>query len=286
MTDNVMTATQTAGSAQEFVSSVILEYLNNGDALAACITDYSNLWKKGDTSVTVHDVGGVTFASITDDGSDRDSQRITETAIKIDIDQWKQATVKITDPAQIFSVLNQPAVIVNRFGIGVKEHMDEAIATLILAGASASNPDNIIQLGGDGYDSFDKTTILNFRKKLNESEFGFDGRFIGIAPEDEAEVLAIEGFVDASKYGNANAVQNGIIGRLYGFEVKVHNKFVAGSPVAWHKSAVGFCLAGNPEMESQRLLLPLCQLFSCTMYYGLKVLRDSGIVLANATGTL
>jgi len=90
-------------------------------------------------------------------------------------------------------------------------------------------------------------------------------------------MLLIEDFVDASKYGNNEAVMNGELGRIFGFKVIKTTSLASDTEaIAYHKSHAAFARQNSPKFEKQRATLSkLADELSLSLLYGVKQL-DSG----------
>jgi hypothetical protein len=87
----------------------------------------------------------------------------------------------------------------------------------------------------------DKATILAARKFLGDNDCPPEDRYLAVAPDIAARLLAHAFMTDVDRAGSADALRNASLGRVFGFNVVESNALEAGSAVAYHKS--GFVLA-------------------------------------------
>lgn len=87
----------------------------------------------------------------------------------------------------------------------------------------------------------DKATILAAREFLGDNDAPPEDRYLAVAPDIAARLLAHAFMSDVNRSGSSDALRNASLGRVYGFEVIESNALEAGSAVAYHKS--GFVLA-------------------------------------------
>ena len=182
-------------------------------------------------------------------------------------------------------VLDIESDILERAGSGMAKKMDSYVYDVLVAGASASSPDHIIdQFGSSGTLTLAK--ILNARRLLDNQDVPEDDRFMLINPEQESELLALQAFYDASQYGAREGLMNGEIGRVYGFSVIKSTVCAADVALYYHRSACAFARQVEPKWEQDRNLSKLANEYSLSCLYGAKIL-DSGKrnVTANASGS-
>jgi N4-gp56 family major capsid protein len=161
----------------------------------------------------------------------------------------------------------------------IKAHakqVDVDVHAAMVAGVSASGPDHIVAFIGA---SFDKADVVNAMKLLDQAEIPSDERFLAVNPAEHATLLLISDFIDASKYGSSQPIQNGEIGMIYGMKVLKSTVVTAGRPMAYHKEScvLGFQL--QPTFDNQKDLANLAQRYSIDQLYGVKAMLDGkGIV--------
>ena len=100
-------------------------------------------------------------------------------------------------------------------------------------------------------------------------------------------LLALADFVDADKWasGSESAKLNGVIGRVYGFNVVISNVATDDGAVLFHKSHVGFARQMAPRVQSQYQIEHLADRVSLDHIYGAKVLDSGkrGVLLGSAS---
>lgn len=86
----------------------------------------------------------------------------------------------------------------------------------------------------------DKATILAARAFLSDNDCPPDGRYLAVAPDIAARLLAYAFMTDVDRSGSPEALRNAGLGRVFGFEIVESNALEAGSAVAYHKSGFVF----------------------------------------------
>lgn len=160
------------------------------------------------------------------------------------------------------------------------KQVDVDIHAAMIAGVSASAPDHIIAFAGA---SFDKADIVKGMELLDNQEYSADGRYLLVNPAEHATMLLVDGFIDASKYGSTQPIQQGEIGMIYGMKVLKSTVCTAGRPLVYHKEStvIGFQL--QPAFDQQKDLANLAERYSLDQLYGIKVMQSGkGIVRLGA----
>ena len=92
--------------------------------------------------------------------------------------------------------------------------------------------------------------------------------------------MGIDDFVDASKYSNGQAIQTGVLGKLYGIEVRSSSS-VSGTADAdeagymYHRTAVAFARAMDVKTEVDYSVTALAdQVVAHTIYGGVLAFGD------------
>jgi N4-gp56 family major capsid protein len=136
-------------------------------------------------------------------------------------------------------------------------YMDDQILAR-LREASTSSPDHAIGLDGRanqseaGDNAVTLAGITEARKLLKKQNLETNGAFLVVSTEQEKELLDLDNFRNADKYGSREALLNGEIGRIYGFRVMVHNRVAQYEAFAYTQDAVGIAVQQEIEFETDR----------------------------------
>lgn len=153
------------------------------------------------------------------------------------IDQGKYFAfyVNDTDEVQAAGPYRDPAV--RSAAQKLRAETDSYIGNMMVkeAGAKLGNRDVTRNSENDLWD-----LLVDMRAALNKEGVPTDGRFVILGPESESAALRTPGFVKVNESGNEQALRNGIIGRLAGFDVLVS----ADAPVNAGREGV---VAGNRD---------------------------------------
>jgi len=278
----INSATTSAAVEREVILSIVQDELLKAAKLRPTVSDYSSSVSKGDKSVeipkftasfsgpTAQNVDGTTATAL---------QAYTLGTDAIALNKHVNLPYRITDRASTQSAVNLEAEAAKSAG----QHMgiyidDQIIAQLRLA--SASTPDHIRALDDGGATSgvgaaITLETIAVARQLLKEQNVPQDGLWLVIPPEQEKNIILIDNFRNADKYGSREALLEGEIGRIYGFRVMVHNGLAANEAFAYSPKAVGFAMQQEVKFESQRAPVDILATdYSFSLLMGDAVLSD------------
>ncbi len=284
MSDVDMGVTETSATGVALVAAMVQAQLIANAQIMFTVQDESGRVGKGAKTVAFPKTGALTPVAKVENVATY-SQALTYDVDTLTLDQHMHTLVRLEDKADAQSVVNIEADIIARAGRGMAVQMDTFLYTTLKAGASASAPDQIINHYGSSA-AITRTKILESRKLLDTQNVPSSDRYMLVSPKQEAQILDIDQFVSAEKYGDRTALINGEIGQLFGFRILKSTICEDDVTLYWHKSALAFARQIEPKWETFRNLDLLAWVYSLSSLYGAKVL-DAGKrnVTANATGS-
>lgn len=279
-------ATEVGATRQDLVASLVQETLKQRSILMPTVTDYSRFAVPGSKSVLIPKRTQFTAADKAENTS-LTAQEITFTGDTINFDKHKAIYAELEDIAGLQSNVDVRGEIVREMAAELALQVDkDIIAELKLV--STSSPDHILDYAAAATDVIALTDIAEARRLLKKQNLTFmdDEYYMVISPDQEKNMLGIENFISAERYGAREALLNGEVGRVFGFKVLVHNELAADDALMYHKSHVGMAMQANPSFETDRSLKQVAEEFLLNQIYGVKVL-DSGVrgVYFNGTGS-
>jgi hypothetical protein len=124
-----------------------------------------------------------------------------------------------------------------------------AIDGLVIATLSAAYCDYINTTASAAVITEDN--IVDLHTYLIRNEANPNGLYLAIDPASEGSMLKIDNFIRTSDYGNSNGVQNGVIGKVFGFNVIVSNLLTANTVYAFSDEAVAVGFQKAPSYSEQ-----------------------------------
>jgi N4-gp56 family major capsid protein len=264
--DNMTGVTEIASVSATIIESMVQDYLQQAIVIAPSLKAISA--PKGAKEVDIGRLAGFTV----DDKSEGvavSAQALTWSADALALNQHKVIQVLVEDIAKLQSTPDLMANYAERMGADIANAIDAYVYSELVK-ASASAPDHRIAFAGS---TIAATDLLEARRLLNVQNVSQAGRYLVINPSDEKALLSIDNFVRADAYGSAAGLQNGELGRIFGFTVLMSNN--ATYSVAYHQSACAVAIQQSPRYQEQTQLEYLASRASLDVIFGAKIL-DSG----------
>jgi N4-gp56 family major capsid protein len=266
--------TETVATAVDVVAAIVQSELIAKGIMIGTITDYSSWLQPGAKQVSIPNAGSFTAGDKLENTAST-TQALTFVADALLLNKNKHIVARLEDIAREQSAVDVEAIYVERMASAMVAKIEADIYAGILKAA------NDRQLTGTDVDAnanqaIAKADIVAARRALDEANVPNEERFLLVSPKQEAEMLRVEGFVDASKYGSNEPVVNGEIGRVYGFRVVKSSLVGDNVALAYHRSHVAFAMSQEMKFEKQRADLTFqADNLSLATVYGVKQL-DSG----------
>ena len=281
MADALTGVTEIDAASLAEISNVTQMYLQQASILVPTVSDFSYLAGKGTKSIAVPRMGGFTVND-KEENTSVDAQTSTVSSDTITLEKHKVIQFLVEEIAEGQSKIPYVVGALERAAKDLAAQVDTDIITELKL-ASASTPDHQIVFIDTTNDVIAKGDILAARKLLRAQYVPVNECYIGIGSEKEAEMLALSDFIVASNFGSADPIQNGVLGKVYGMKVVVHEGF-SDFMCVWHPSAVGIAFQRQATVQTQPDLANLAERWSIDQRYGVEVL-DSGkrTVLVDST---
>lgn len=171
---------------------------------------YETLAGEKGSTIDVPVSSAITAAAVTPSYTFPDDAGISPTKVQISLDKWYEAPFFLTDK-EMLEVMN--GTIPLQAQEAVKALANQVDADLLLlykdvygyAGVAGTTPF-----------ATDVSEFLDARKVLNNQLAPLDPRYVMLNPDAEANALGLRAFQDASFRGDAQGINEGIIGRKLG----------------------------------------------------------------------
>lgn len=191
-------------------------------------------------------------------GGSRTINDLTSTKVSVTLNKHKEASFAIDDIEKAFAKNDliygsgDPNESAQTTGLG--GYMNSAVAAITEAVESdlLGLYSGLSQQTGTNSSDIDEAKILTARQKLNEAKAPLSGRTLAVTPGQETALLKIERFTSAERIANGGeAIKEGTIGRIHGFDVKMSQGVVSSSGyhnLAFHTNAFGLVVRPLPEV--------------------------------------
>lgn len=272
MADALTGVTETSASALANVAEVAQLYLQQESVLLPTVTDYSYLAVPGASSIKVPRLGSFLVGDKSENTA-VDAQASTVAADTISLDQHRVIQFLIEDIADQQARINVVQEYMLRAMKDLALDMDEKILAELRT-ASASAPDHEIKFNDTSNEDLELVDILEARRLLIAQNINPKECFLLVGPDQEKNMLQIEQFIDASRYGAASPIMNGELGMVYGMRVLVHTS-VSQEAIFYHPTACGYAFSQQMRVQEDYDLPNLARRYSMDYIAGFEVL-DSG----------
>ena len=253
------------------ISMMLQQYLTERAILIPSITDVSSDATKGKKSESYLSIGDLEAETKTD-GTEYTTQKFAVAADQLVYDKQEGVYVELTTKGDIQSTLNNQAAILERQIAALVRKLEANVYTA-LANVSTASPDHAILF--DTASTLSLSDIIEAMELLDVQFIPEEDRFLAVNPRNYSQILALDNFISADKYGNNMPLMTGEIGQILGFRVLKSNSVTANNVVAYHRSHVAFGRQYDVTFEQERILKNSTTAFLLETIYGLKTL-DSG----------
>lgn len=242
MADVIHGNTQIGATKMDLITAVALRELQFMAKLVPTVTDYSSFAVKGAKSVKIPKLGSFTVTNrasgVAGDASVLSPNGAVDT---IDLD-WNAYIAYIVDSSDaIQSTIEWQSELARRAAGAHGRYVDtQIIAVLEAAGVATTTA------GAFTYD-----IAREMRQKYLANDGLMENAIWLLGVDQESNALDQAEFKDASIYGANAVVPSGVIGKILGAPVMVHNGVAANSFYLYDKSAVALAFQLGPQVSEQ-----------------------------------
>ena len=269
----IMTGTNTTAVGIDILSAMVQAYLKENAVMIPTIMDESEqAARKGVKTISIGRAAGFTGAEdLVDDGvTGYTAQDFTWETDDIDLTTQCGVYVKMTKKADFQSVIDQQPQLVERAIDSLTTKLELSIFDAI-ADVDVAN-----KFGFKSGFTLSYQDITNAKKVLDKRKVPKTDRFMLINPEQEEDLLNLELFHSAEKYGNNSVLMTGEIGRISGFTVLTSVNAAENKAAFYHRTTAAFGRQWPVSFESQRILKTSSTEYLMETLYGLVTL-DGGV---------
>lgn len=274
--------TQVDATIEEIVSAKVQDVLTSKLVVVPTVMDFSSQVGPGMDRVKIPRFGNFVVATKVS-GTPLTNQTQTFATDDLLLDQHKAILVTIEDIAELQAKINVTNEFINQSGRDLAAQMDQFLITQMEGSASAAAPDHIIAF--DTAPNLNKADILAARALLNEANVALEDRFALLKPDQESSLMSISEFTRVDESGGSGALRNGMIGKLFGFDVIVSSQVGSDANLFYQRSTHAFARQLAPRTQSDLDLENVGRKWLLDHIFGTKGL-DQGkrIVKVNTTG--
>jgi hypothetical protein len=224
---------------QDLIAALVQRELKFSAKLSPYFTDVSSFAVKGAKTISFPKLSSFT-ATNRAAGAAGDAAVISSTVDTLDLNQTPYLAWIVDPNENVESVLDFELAAAQRAASAHGRFVDNAIITELETVGVATTTAGAIS----------KSIILEMRASYIKRFGMISDSVLIVSPDDEAVLLAINDFVHAELYGSA-VIPNGVIGRLYGIQVVVHEALVANQYYLAGKDGLAYGFQRSPTLSSQ-----------------------------------
>lgn len=267
-----MGITETSATGESLILNLIQRKLVEQSALLPTIMNYTNFVTPGAKQVGVPKLTNWVPVDKVENTSAA-YQLVTASTDDILLNVYKTIVAQLEDRARSQSIIDWDSIMLDSMAKDMAAAIESSIAGALVKATNA------IQLSGTSNLLATQADILEAKRILTAAKVPLSDRFLAVPPGQEKALLSIAGFVSATDYGSAQAIQQGVLGNLYGFKVVVSNSFASDTEfVAYHREHVGFAMGLEPKFEKQRApLTDLADDYALSAIWGVKQMNSGAL---------
>lgn len=250
----ITSAANTASTEMTLITQIVQAELLENTVILGSVMDHSDKVQDGLKTIEIprfeadQTAGSGRFGGPSTQNPDGETPVAFKTASlttdTINLDKWENLPYRIPDRVAMQSRVPLEAELARKAGKEMAIYMDQEIQTVL-----ATLTKTVIYATASEIALVD---ITEARKKLNKENVPQTDRVLLISPDKEQDMLNIENFIHADKYGAREALLNGEIGRVFGFRVLVSNLLGDDEAYAYHRECVGYAMQKQVDFETQR----------------------------------
>jgi N4-gp56 family major capsid protein len=260
--------TQVAATVQDLIASEVQIVLNANVVAIPTVRNYSA--PAGADKVSFPKIGKFTPAAVVD-GVDITSQVATVGVDELDLDQHFAIQATFTDKAKKQSNINLVDEFMNQAGKDMALKMDQYLIDALegVVGTAYANATDL-----------KKEDILAAKSSLGAANVPMSDRYLLISPASESSLLELDEFVSAEKIADGGAtLRNGMIGRIFGFDVLISSQAEDLKSLFYHKMAAVFGKQIEPSIEYFRDTKKLSDLWSVSALWGAEIMQGGSMIV-------
>lgn len=239
MADLITGNTQLAPTKADIIAAVVQKELQFSAKLLPYVSDVSMWAVKGAKTVNVPKLNSFTVTNRTS-GSPGDASQLTATTDQIALSFNAYVAWIIDSMDEIQTSIEAQMEFAKRAASAHGRYVDEQIIACLEA-------DAYLDVGAA---PITRDLFLDMREALLVKNADISQVVLVTGVDSEKALLKIDEFTKADYYGGG-VIPSGLLGKLYGVPVVVHNGVAAGKAYMFEKSGIGVAFQKAPAMSQQ-----------------------------------
>lgn len=232
--------TDLVATKNDLIVSLVQRELISRAVVMPSIRDASAFASKGSKSIAIPRAGSF---SVEDRATTAQATlaNVTYATDTITLDQMSTVSWVVDPQDEVESAVAVEADLAQRAARAHAKNFD----TLVIAGLEADS--TATTTAG----AITKDIVLEMRESLLTAEGDPSQLTLLVGPDSEKTLLGIAEFVEADKYGSA-VIPSGVLGRLYGVEVRLSTQIAALRFYMYDRDGYGFAIQKQASMDERK----------------------------------
>jgi hypothetical protein len=232
-----------SNTKQELIASFVQRELISKSVLADKVLDVSRFCVKGAKSIAFPKLTSYTVVD-RDFGSAGASTNLTDSSdiLLLDVNAYVATLIDASDVIQSTIEFKMESL-----ASMAKAHA-KYVDSKVIATLSAGYADYINATASAA--NITEANIIDMRAALVKNEADMNSLYLAVSADQEASLLKISNFVKSDAYGVSN-IANGVIGRVYGFNVVVSTQLAAKTAYAFSTEGIVLGFQKGPAVTEQ-----------------------------------
>lgn len=264
----------------ELLADQIQRVLRDTAIVWPLLMDISDRFLPGTKTATIPQSKSRTVGDTPSDGTEIADATGTVGTDVLTLDQFKTVSDYVYDTDQVYSAVDLKQDFYAEAPKDLADYIEAAAVAKLLSEAS-----NHIQMSGSDDAA---SPVANARltvddigklaEQMTTAKMPKNGRKLLVSPK-QARLLRKDSVIqNAAAFGNANAIQNGMIAKLEGFDIFECNNLTANQAVAFVEGAMVKAVAKEVAIDEERQSAKKRTFVSCDAFYGMKSLRGGSMI--------
>lgn len=242
MPDVITGNTQVGPTKAEMIAAIAQKELKFAASLLPYVTDVSQFAVKGMNKISFPKLSSFVVQK-RPSGVAGDIQALTAGKDTMDLDEAAFISWLVDANDAIQSSLDWELESVRRAAAAHGRGVDLDIITELKAVAGLTLAAGVIT----------RDKVLDAREFLKKNDANMNQVVLAVSPNQESEMLKIAEFSSAEIYGQA-VIPSGVIGRVFGVPVLVHNGLADGEILMWEKEGCAIGFQRQPAIDEQKAI--------------------------------
>lgn len=240
MADLITGNTQLGPTKQDIITAIVQKELKFSAKLLPYVTDFSQFAVKGARSVKIPRLSSFTVVDRAS-GAAGDASVLTSAVdtLNLDLNAYVAWIIDSSDAVQ--TMIESEIEFARRAAAAHGRYVDEQIITKAEAVGVATTT---------AAATITRDVVLEMRQTMVKNDGDLSQSAFWVSPEQETALLKIDEFTRAEVYGQP-VIPGGVIGRVYGVPVVIHNGLAAAQYFLAEKGGLGIAFQSAPAMSSQ-----------------------------------